>query len=276
MTYRIQLEVNDEGYSWQSPAAEVRHVALDGGPSRTRSDLDGATFQANVAWLCSFDDSQYLYAVYRTTTVRGTEAVLVNLALDAPPGGALIKAYVAHFIPGSFRIEEKDGTNYLITAVLEVTPSADDPDGDAAVVAAFVPDGWPIYRLYLVPVDDGYSATPNENEVIRTMLDGPAGRYSLGKVGGVVTLPLTFGPLNAAEYSYFMSYWRSQANRGATPARIKLFFDGYAGNYYRSKFVPGTLTLQKKDGNLYWLGVTVEVAPPVDNAVADQAIIDAY
>ena len=102
----------------QDTSTEVLSVRLDGGASRFRRDIVNGTRLVNVQW--SLNPAQYndLCTFYRAAKMTAGEAFNVKLILDdAEP-----TFYQAHFVPGSFSLQEQRGHTYIVTAQLEAVP----------------------------------------------------------------------------------------------------------------------------------------------------------
>lgn len=91
-------------------------------------------YEVEVAWTVGPMDYMYLRAFHRLTA-SGSLPFLVDL----PAGSAAPGEHVARFVPGSFRLSGISGETHTVTAVLEAHPTAaDDPDADAALIAALL------------------------------------------------------------------------------------------------------------------------------------------
>lgn len=105
---------------------------LDGGASRFRADQLGAAFSLAVQWTCNKKNFEYLSAFYRTAVNYGALPFTLSLLLDA----GIMQAYTAHFLPGTFSLDQQFGNTYVVSAKLEVLPDASYTAGDAALIAA--------------------------------------------------------------------------------------------------------------------------------------------
>lgn len=107
------------GYS-ATDGEEVISTILDGGASRTRRDIIGATSKITATWVCNPRKFRYMRAFYRAITLSGALPFTIDLILDS----SSITEHEAKFIPGSMRTSSKDGEVFVVEAELEVTPLA--------------------------------------------------------------------------------------------------------------------------------------------------------
>lgn len=283
MTDTLQIDPADTSFQASTPEAEVLHVQLDGGFGRTRADQDNATWLVDASWIMNFYEYRYFMAFYRHSANSGATQVYINLTLDAPAAQAQLKLpYLCNFVPGSVKLSSKSGGSpakirsgvYIVQARLEVAPSADDPNGDAAVVAAYVGAG-DVTKLAIRPTDEGYTVDPPQNEALSTKLDGPASLYRFERPGGVLMVNVSW-ILTEADFKYFMCFWRNKADRGATPVNMDLVVDGRTYNQHKVKFIPGSLVIQSKNSKLFVVASTVEVLPDLPDDATDVSVISTF
>lgn len=112
---------------------EIIGVQFDGGPPRYRRDAVGAPARVTVSWTLDASAYQYLRAFYRTGLGNGADWFLVDLLL----GDAALEEHQAHFVPGSFGLQSRQGKAYIAGAELDVIPAATDVDYDSAVLTLF-------------------------------------------------------------------------------------------------------------------------------------------
>jgi hypothetical protein len=272
----LKLSVPDEGYSAQSPKNEVLRVESDGGFSMSVADLDGAAWMVNASFITRFKGYQYLYAFYRSSLVNGRNAFRLNLALDAPAGLPVVTEYHAHFMPGSLALTTKDGDAYTTKAQLEVIPSDDNDVGDLATINAYIAgiSGGSVTKLVIGPTQESFSESRMNGETLRAIMDGPQGLYRKLFSGSVIYLDCMW-VLVESEYQYFMAFFRHSANKGATPVTGPFTMNGLASMIYTFKFVPGSLMIKNKSGNVYRVGATVEVQP-ITSDTDDAAVVAAF
>lgn len=127
---KLQLPPVRAGYTVKDGAAALA-VALDGGRSRLRADVLGASRTVSVTWAVSAFGYRYLRAFLRSSITEGSEPFLLDLVLDE---GQLTEHEVL-IVPGSLSF---DGSNacsvYRVSATIEAVPSAVDADYDGSVI----------------------------------------------------------------------------------------------------------------------------------------------
>lgn len=123
---------DQSGYS-VTDGNEVIAVKLDGGASRYRRDVLGATSTVTVQWSVDPDVYRYLRAFYKTATANGSTPFLIDLLLDEPS----LTEHKAYFVPGSMRLQSQKGLEYIVAAQLEVTPDLPDTAYDEGIVLMF-------------------------------------------------------------------------------------------------------------------------------------------
>lgn len=112
---------------------EVVSVALDGGSSRYRRDILGASSAVNVQWVCNREEFHYIRAFFRALTGKGSLPFAIDLILDNP----LPVEHKAYFIPGSMVLTGQRGLSYYVSAQLEVEPVDIDEDMEIDYVIMF-------------------------------------------------------------------------------------------------------------------------------------------
>ncbi len=100
---------------------------LDGGASRYRRDIIGATSSVTCNWIIGPTEYKYLRAFFRTIADYGSKPFLIDLLLDQPA----LTEHKAYFMPESLQLTGQKGLTYYVTASLEVVPIPPDQDNDA-------------------------------------------------------------------------------------------------------------------------------------------------
>lgn len=131
-------------------------------------------------------------------------------------------------------------------------------------------------RLLLRPDSASYSVQFAE-EAVRVQLEGGRGRYRSDVLNGSdrVTAQWT---LDRNEYDYFMAFYRSIANHGATTFQLELIVDDFDLGERDVNFIPGTVSLTGQQGLSYTVQAELEVHAVVNptQETDDTAIVDAY
>lgn len=118
---------DQDGYS-VTDGNETVSTILDGGLSRTRRDILGASSLVTTVWTLGREDYRYIRAFYRGVTGKGAEPFLIDLLLDFPT----LTEHKAKFVVGSMALTQQDGLKFEVTAQLEVEPLPADDDFDRA------------------------------------------------------------------------------------------------------------------------------------------------
>jgi hypothetical protein len=95
---------------------EVISVQLDGGASRFRRDVVGASSTISVKWTVDADGYRTLRDFYESIG-NGAEPFLIDLIWE----DADLTEHEAHIIPGTFKLDSQEGRTYVVSADLEVT-----------------------------------------------------------------------------------------------------------------------------------------------------------
>jgi hypothetical protein len=114
---KLMLAPDQAGYS-ATDGEEVLSVKLDGGASRRRHDVLGATATIKAGWTLTAAEYDYMKAFYR---VYRTAAFTIDLILD----DSELSEYEAHFA-GPPSLREIRGLAIGVEAELEVTPHVRD------------------------------------------------------------------------------------------------------------------------------------------------------
>lgn len=134
--YKLTIPPNKEGYS-VTGGTEVIGVQLDGGASRYRRDVIGATSRVSVQWSLSQGAYDYMRAFYRTATVNGSAPFLVDLLMDEPQ----LTEHTVYFVPGSMKLSGVAGLTHYVSAELEVYPKPRDEEYDIALLMLYTEYG---------------------------------------------------------------------------------------------------------------------------------------
>jgi hypothetical protein len=132
----------------------------------------------------------------------------------------------------------------------------------------------PLSKIKL-PIDkEGYSVQYGSN-VLRTELEGGAGRYRLDKIGATHLVNVQFRT-DRAGYDYFKAFYRTTINYGADPFIIDLVIDTDEVDEYTARIVPGSLSLKEQSGLSYVVVAQLEVDAIVPDAEDDADIVEEY
>jgi hypothetical protein len=112
---------------------EALSVKLDGGASRFRLDILGATSTVNVQWSVGPNAYLYLRAFYKSISKSASLPFLIDLILDQPG----LTEHEAHFVVGSMRLASHRGLEYTVSAQLEVKPIPADDEYNEALVTMY-------------------------------------------------------------------------------------------------------------------------------------------
>jgi len=111
-----------------SDGVEVASIKLDGGSSRYRKDILGATSTVDVSWVMGEVEYKYLRSFFRGITGKGATPFLIDLILDED----FLTEHKVYFIPNSMQLSAQSGRTFWVSAQLEVTPNEDTDNGDFA------------------------------------------------------------------------------------------------------------------------------------------------
>lgn len=120
---------DQEGYS-VTPGSEYLSVALQGGRSKQRKDIAGATSRVRVQWSTDRSGFNYLQAFYRIYTSAPSDGFLIDLYM----GESSLTRHTAYFVPDSFMLSSQEGNGFDVAATLEVVPRVYSADDDNALL----------------------------------------------------------------------------------------------------------------------------------------------
>jgi len=121
--HKLDLRVDQEGYSVSFPTALVE-AQLDGGGPRSRLDIFGQWIKVSVQWTTGPLGYKYLkqvqsYVELGTSTEGGGGAhFTIDLIIDHD----YIEEYEATFVPETFNLNNQSGDLYVVQADLWVKP----------------------------------------------------------------------------------------------------------------------------------------------------------
>lgn len=135
-----------------SDGKEVVAIQLDGGASRYRRDVIGATSTVSVSWILGREQYLYLRSFYRGLAGKGATPFLIDLILD----DFELTEHKAYFVPGSVQLTGQKGLTYWVSAQLEVYPNEDNDNGDFAAIYNEFGENWPFWleKLQVVVNND--------------------------------------------------------------------------------------------------------------------------
>lgn len=114
-------------------------------------------------------------------------------------------------------------------------------------------------KVTLAPDEDGYGFADG-NEVVRTLLDGGAGRYGPDVRNAALRLSVQW-TCDATEYEYMRGVYAQHVLEGHAPFAIDLFIDTMRFVEHQVRIVPGTFGLTTQAGLSFVVGCTLEVQP---------------
>lgn len=117
---------------------EVVSVQLDGGLSRRRRDIIGASSKVDVSWILTQDGYAYLRSFFRGITGKGALPFLIDLILDDYE----LTEHTANFVKDSLKLTGQKGHTYWMSAQLEVIPNEDTDQGSFAELYSTMGESW--------------------------------------------------------------------------------------------------------------------------------------
>lgn len=128
-------------------------------------------------------------------------------------------------------------------------------------------------KFLITPTASGYSANFGD-EVVRTALDGGAGRYRADVLQSSAMVECNW-VFTANQFDYFSAFYRLH-KKGAVPFEIDLIVDESELVERVVNIVPGSYQLTGQSGGNYYVKATLEVHPILFSDDADLAIVSAY
>jgi hypothetical protein len=115
---KFVLPPDNSAYS-VTDGIETIATQLDGGASRYRRDILGATSRVTVAWNVGPAEYLYIRSFYKGVVASGSLPFEIDLLLDEPR----LTTHKAYFRPGSMVLNSQKGLTYFVSAELEVYPA---------------------------------------------------------------------------------------------------------------------------------------------------------
>lgn len=131
-TPKIALPVDNNSYNVNF-GNNVLSTALEGGASRFRKDLIGATHLGSVQWTTDVAGYRYLMAFWRTSLDYGSLPMIIDLVID----DAEVAEYTARIVPGTFGLKSQSGLEYVVGCQLEVEADLDAGVNDATIISDY-------------------------------------------------------------------------------------------------------------------------------------------
>ncbi len=126
---KLPIPPNQEGYAVEF-GDEIVSVILDGGMSRSRQDILGATSIINVSWDLNPTDYTYMMAFYNSVAAKGALPFYIDLYMDLPT----LTEHEAKFVKGTFKLAGQRGLEFIVSAQLEVKPLPIDNEYNASII----------------------------------------------------------------------------------------------------------------------------------------------
>lgn len=154
---KFKIPPESSSYS-VADGSEVVSVQLDGGLSRRRRDIIGASSKVDVSWILTQDGFAYLRSFFRGITGKGALPFLIDLILDDYE----LTEHTASFVEGSLKLTAQKGHTYWASAQLEVTPNEDTDQGSFAELYNNMGESWFRYLDKLNTIVNVYLAESME------------------------------------------------------------------------------------------------------------------
>lgn len=126
--------------------------------------------------------------------------------------------------------------------------------------------------LLIEPDENGYSVT-EDAAALRTEIKGGQNRYRRDVLNQTMTVSVQFS-LNPTDFQYLRAFY-NVTNKGTDAFIANLLIETADLREYICNVKPGTWKLNKVDGNLYVVRMTLEVQPN-DNGLDYAAIVSGY
>lgn len=128
-------------------------------------------------------------------------------------------------------------------------------------------------KFIIPPESESYSAEFGES-VIRTKLEGGLGRYRKDILNNSIGVTCSW-KFDAIQYDYFMAFYRSVADEGATSFEIDLILDASELIERTANFIPGSLKINQR-GLTYFVSVTLEVRAEMHDSETDLEFVEDF
>lgn len=162
MTTIFSLPPDQAGYT-TSDNLSVVSTQLDGGMSRSRADIAGASSLVNVQWTTDKDGFHYTRIFYRAVAKEGAVPFYIPLYLDFED----VRVYLATFVPGSLKLASTQGLSFVLTAQLEVQQIPYD-QSDLDFLEAYQAPGYTTITLYALLQESGDLMTTEDGTTLVT------------------------------------------------------------------------------------------------------------
>jgi len=129
-------------------------------------------------------------------------------------------------------------------------------------------------KLFLEPVQADYATQP-PTEIIAQQLDGGQGRYRADVLGGSTIVNVSW-ILEDNDYQYLWAFFRAKTNRGATAFLIDLILEEPVMTERTVNFIPASLKLDGKSGDVYSASAQLEVQAIPEDVDLDNSLVDIW
>jgi hypothetical protein len=245
---KILHEPDANGYSFADGLETIRSQQ-DGAMGRFRRDQLNSAVDLNVQWTCDVDQFEALRANYSTHVDEGHAPFPIDLLIDT----ASLVEFQVRMKPGSFKLMSVEGITFTVGVILEV------PLPPVTTVTGDLP------KMTLAPDQTGYSFTDTAQAILQA-LDGGPGRVRRDQIGASTIVEVQW-LTTAAGYLYLRSYYRTWTTN-PVGFKIDLLKETGALSEETCNFMPGTMSLQSKAGDLYIVKAQLEVLVAPDEAAA--------
>jgi hypothetical protein len=124
-------------------------------------------------------------------------------------------------------------------------------------------------KIVVSPEQSDYSFTDGE-EVVAIPVEGGAARYRKDIINSHIRVRASW-VLDPPGYHYIRAFYRATQN-GGLPFLIDLIVNSSTLTQHTAYFLPGTMSLSSKEGNIYHVSAELE-ADPVPNSLSPDGLV---
>jgi len=118
---KFLIPPDQEGYSVKD-GNEVISVVLDGGASRSRSDIRNSASRVTCTWKTNGFGYEYIRTFFKV----GASSAALPFLIDLYGEFETLTEHTAKFVPGTMTLSSQRGNSFIVNAELEVLPNAED------------------------------------------------------------------------------------------------------------------------------------------------------
>jgi hypothetical protein len=245
---KFAITPSSASYSFNERPETVGAI-MQGGLGAYRQTIKNPAAVVSVEWTLDVGGYNYFKAFYATYTKSGSLPFEIDLAID----GTALEQYTAYFLDDSISTNAVSGTDYAVSASLELKAKPLTASGTPSTP----------YKLNYTPNQASYSLDTRQ-ETIAIPLEGGTGRHRRDIIDAATIANVSW-VLNTTEYADFREFYKLTTAAGTTSFKIDLAINYGTLEEYDARIIPDSLSTSRYADGFFRVQAQLELnAKPRD------------